>query len=340
MKYALWNNKGGVGKTFLSFVLATEYAHNHPDAHVVVIDMCPQANVSEILLGGNGAGTDTLSNLIDKRQTIGGYFDQRISSPHSKTGAELGVLTSVHDYNKDIPANLSLVAGDPSLELQAQTINTLSVLQLPQDAWKKVHSWVVDIQDAAQSHHKGRDVVFFIDCNPSFSSYTEQAIIAANRLIIPCTPDGSSSRAIRNVCRLVYGRETPDAYKKASFAEKSKQFSIKLPVMHLTVLNRSTQYSKSPAKAFQAMLDQIRAVVRRTYEDDAQQEIFDGRPFEELFSDMPDAHTVAVVCSSLGLPLFKTKAGPKNLPGNQATSISPEPLDRYKQEIARIVGTL
>ena len=27
MRYAVWNNKGGVGKSFLSFVLATEISH-------------------------------------------------------------------------------------------------------------------------------------------------------------------------------------------------------------------------------------------------------------------------------------------------------------------------
>ena len=48
--YAFWNNKGGVGKSFLSFVAATEYARTYPDTDVYVIDLCPQANISEILL--------------------------------------------------------------------------------------------------------------------------------------------------------------------------------------------------------------------------------------------------------------------------------------------------
>ena len=51
-KYAIWNNKGGVGKTFLSFVLATEYAKSNPSTNVLIIDTCPQADVSQVLLGG------------------------------------------------------------------------------------------------------------------------------------------------------------------------------------------------------------------------------------------------------------------------------------------------
>lgn len=128
-RYAVWNNKGGVGKTFVTFVMASEYARAHSDNTVVVIDMCPQANVSEILLGGNGSGAKHLSNLLAKspRQTIGGYFDQRIASPHGKTGTETSFLTSAHTHNANLPKNLFLVAGDPSLELQAQAITRLQL---------------------------------------------------------------------------------------------------------------------------------------------------------------------------------------------------------------------
>ncbi|HCU24117.1 MAG TPA: ATPase, partial [Deltaproteobacteria bacterium] len=56
MRYAVWNNKGGVGKSFLSFVLSTELANSNPDKKIILVDMCPQANVSEIVLGGNGKG--------------------------------------------------------------------------------------------------------------------------------------------------------------------------------------------------------------------------------------------------------------------------------------------
>src|SRR5690348_860944 len=91
MRYAMWNNKGGVGKTFLSFVLATEIAQERK-IPVVLVDMCPQANLSEIVLGGSGIGSDRLDKLIKERKTVGGYFDSRISSPHSRTGKETEFL--------------------------------------------------------------------------------------------------------------------------------------------------------------------------------------------------------------------------------------------------------
>jgi chromosome partitioning protein len=84
MRYAVWNNKGGVGKSFLSFILSTEIA-NITKGPVLAVDMCPQANLSEIMLGGNGVGADRLELLIKERKTVGGYFDTRIESPHGRT---------------------------------------------------------------------------------------------------------------------------------------------------------------------------------------------------------------------------------------------------------------
>lgn len=64
MIYGVWNNKGGVGKTFLSFILGAEYAKLNKDKHVILVDMCPQANLSEIVLGGNGKGESNLEKIL------------------------------------------------------------------------------------------------------------------------------------------------------------------------------------------------------------------------------------------------------------------------------------
>ena len=108
MRYAIWNNKGGVGKSFLTFVFASEYAAANPDKVVYVIDMCPQANVSEIFLGGNGNGAIALAELLNgrQRQTIGGYFDSRLEQPHRPTGSEANFSIQAHNLNERIPRKI------------------------------------------------------------------------------------------------------------------------------------------------------------------------------------------------------------------------------------------
>lgn len=55
------NNKGGTGKTTLAFQTLSEYARQNSDKKILVIDVCPQANLSELLLGGlNQGGSDVL----------------------------------------------------------------------------------------------------------------------------------------------------------------------------------------------------------------------------------------------------------------------------------------
>ena len=54
--YAVWNNKGGVGKSTICYHVAARYAEENPNQKVLVIDLCPQANVSMMLLGGGNDG--------------------------------------------------------------------------------------------------------------------------------------------------------------------------------------------------------------------------------------------------------------------------------------------
>lgn len=336
-RYAIWNNKGGVGKTFLSFVIAVEYAEQHPDRQVIVIDMCPQANVSEIILGGNGNGAAELDKLLKSptRRTVGGYFDQRINQPHAKTGTESSFVTAAYKLNVKLPGNLFMVAGDPSLEVQTQAINQIAGQSLPSAAWANVHRWLVDLIDGIAVQQS--DPVFFIDCNPSFSAYTEIALLASNRIIVPCTADGSSARAIDNIGQLLYGIGLPQAYAGASFSALAAKHTMPLPSIHVVPLNRSTQYDKKASKAFTAMYTEIQKRVDSLRK--AMPQYFSMPSGQQSFLDVPDAHSVSVVVSHEGVPISRVQLGAHDVHG-VTCQVNPEPLERYKKAVATLVGVL
>ena len=341
-KYAIWNNKGGVGKTFLSFVIATEYARQNPQKQVILIDMCPQANLSEIALGGNSKGAAVLNQIlkaknIHRRKTIGGYFDARLLQPHSITGAETHFLTELSKYNDQLPSNIWLIVGDPSLELQAQAISQIAVQSLPSDTWRNVHSWLIDLTEAIKVQHP--ESAFFIDCNPSFSTYTELAILAANRLIVPCSADGSSARAIDNLAQLLFGIELPQDYQSSNFSHMAEKYQLTVPSIHLVPLNRSTQYGSKSSRAFAAMYGQVKERARALLEKAPHRCSLPLQQQERLFCDMPDAHTIAVVISHHGLPLCKIKAGRYDVHG-KATQVNGEPLERYQKALKGLVELL
>jgi cellulose biosynthesis protein BcsQ len=331
MKYAIWNNKGGVGKTFLSFVLATEIAHAR-GCPVILVDMCPQANLSEIVLGGNGIGSERLDQLIRERKTIGGYFDTRINSPHAPTGNETDYLLDARLINENLPAGVYLVAGDPSLELQAQVINQISGQTLPVDSWKNVHRWLYDLVSACKRRLGEEQTIVFVDCNPSFSAYTELSMMAVDALILPCSSDGSSARAIDNAGALLYGVATGADYGAANFARRADQFEMDLPSIHSVVLNRSTQYNKKASRAFEAMFQEIKRRVA-ALQAAAPAYFGDHGPY---FADVPDSHSVAIVCSHLGKPLYALTQGRYNVHETE-TQVNTEPLDRYKKAVADFI---
>src|ERR1700730_4777296 len=88
-----------------------------------VIDLCPQANASSMLLGGITKGEEHLVAIASSnpRRSIAGYINQRVRSPSPKVGA--GYASHVHKLNKAIRENLYLVVGDEELEVQTSRVS-------------------------------------------------------------------------------------------------------------------------------------------------------------------------------------------------------------------------
>src|SRR6185437_3577912 len=113
-------------------------------------------------------------------------------------------LRRVRDINPNISDNLYIICGDEELEMQASRIQ-LACAAGPNNAWQLVHTWIRNLTDDIRRSWNQDEITVFLDCNPSFTIYTELAISAADRLIIPFSADGSSKRAVRSVLALVYG---------------------------------------------------------------------------------------------------------------------------------------
>jgi chromosome partitioning protein len=153
-----------VGKSYLTFQIASEYARTHSRQKVLVIDLCPQANASSMLLGGIIEGEEHLNTFASSapRRTIAGYMDERIRSPYvsPKIGGR-------YPFNGAVPSNLFLVVGDEALEVQASRVAN-ATNPGPTDAWRIVHGWISDLIAEVRLSWNVEDSAVFIDCNPSF----------------------------------------------------------------------------------------------------------------------------------------------------------------------------
>jgi len=132
--YAVWNNRGGSGKTNLTYHLAIKYAYRNPDKTVLVVDMCPQADLSHaflgkirfirsfyviFILGDDEEGHDYVSQIgslkkdpmiLDGQQriprTISGYLDIYTSVGLPNNVDPRTFLFNVSKFNNQLPRNV------------------------------------------------------------------------------------------------------------------------------------------------------------------------------------------------------------------------------------------
>lgn len=348
--YAVWNNKGGVGKSYLTFQVASEYARMHPDRRVLVLDLCPQANSSSMLLGGIVEGEEHLNRIhaTAPRLTIAGYVEDRILSPYvnPRTGARYA--TNVHPLNPHIPTNLYLVVGDEQLEIQSSRVSA-ATNPGPQDAWRIVHAWVSDlVRDIVESWNGAAHTVF-IDCNPSFTIYTELALSAADRLIVPFSADGSSKRAVRAVLALLYGLTRQAGQQQSEFYLNSQRYRMSVPNLYMYVGNRLTQSSQTSAAAFKSVVNEIGEEIHRVWQTNSglfalhpagSPPPIGRRAFKEMFQyEVNDANTASVVSSACGIPISGLAAGPRDVLGKRVM-VNQTQLDKQVPNIQSLAAAI
>lgn len=350
--YAVWNNKGGVGKSYLTFQIASEYARTHPHEKVLVVDLCPQANASSMLLGGIIEGEHQLDNIAltsaSRRRTIAGYIEERILSPYMSPNVGASYMTHVRPLNHAIPSNLYLVVGDEELEIQASRVAN-ATSPGPADAWRIVHLWISDLISDIRNSWDVTNSTVFIDCNPSFTIYTELAMSAADNLIIPFSADGSSKRAVKAVLALLYGITRIPGAPQSQFYLESQRFRMSVPRIYAYVGNRLTQMNYSAAGAFKTVVNEIGKEIWNVWKNNPN--LFaihpagadvpsSAREFRRMFqAEINDANTASVVSGALGIPIMALHSGTKDLAG-KSIMVNQSQLDKQKPNLSEFVSTI
>ena len=167
-KVALINMKGGVGKSTLAANLAWEMATWPWHKSVLVIDIDPQFNCSQYLMGVQrmeqtiSAGHPTVWDIFEQYTTVPG----RRSAPINASTAVIDIFTSRNGGRIDlIPSRIEL-----SLTLR----NPAGKEQL-------LHQAIDQIEHLYD--------LIVIDCAPTESVLTRSAYFAADYLLIPVRPE-------------------------------------------------------------------------------------------------------------------------------------------------------
>ena len=243
--YGIWNNKGGVGKSTITFHVAARYAEKHPEQNVLVIDLCPQSNVSMMLLGGGNKGESAVLEYCTMAipRTVVGYLSNVLAGgPGAPLPNPIDYVVQAQTRNSNLTPNLFLLCGDGNLEPMAPAISGAAAAPAltPQaQPWSWVHLVFRKVIDDLVNRQSEKDWMVFVDTNPSFSIYTELAMCAVERLITPVNADDSSRVATNAMFILLHGQNPPHpVYGSWTFASRAHQYGTRIPQIHLIVGNR------------------------------------------------------------------------------------------------------
>lgn len=344
--YVMWNNKGGVGKSTITFHIASVYAELNPEKDVIVVDMCPQANSSSMLMGGGKNSEKKLQELISQEepQSIVGYLTEATLSGDAEL---LKYITKLNTVNPNLTENIYLVAGDGNLELIAPLLSEradATPLSAKDDPWVKIHSIVRNL--TRKTINEDRKCVYFIDTNPSFSIYTQIAIVGGDSLLVPINADDSSIFAITGLFNLIWGTsiEHP-VYGKYTFASKAKAHNLQLPKITYLLGNRFTQ-KKGAAHAFKALSNEA---LNKMYEEFIKNpdkfetpafSISNINNFERNYSiELRDFNSAGVVAANQGLPLSKMDKHTYEVYG-EIIQVAKDQRELCKETIENLVNKL
>ncbi|MFA6197295.1 MAG: ParA family protein [Sulfurimonas sp.] len=344
--YVIWNNKGGVGKSTITFHIASVYAENNPERDVIVVDMCPQANSSSMLMGGGKKSELELQGLLtkDEPKSIVGY----ITKATLKGNAEINnYITKLSDINKNLTDNIYLISGDGNLELIAPLLSTRAnaiPLSAEDNPWIEIHSIIKNLTKKRLTTE--RACTYFIDTNPSFAIYTELAIAGGEKLLVPINADDSSIFAITGLFNLIWGASSVHpVYGNYTFAAHAKKYNLELPKITFLLGNRFTQ-KVGAAHAFKALSNEAIEKMYSEFQRNSDRFVDTGNKidskleFENSYSiELRDFNSAGVVAANQGIPLSKMDKNVYEVYGEQI-QVARTQRDLCKSAIENLVNKL
>ncbi|ENM3908800.1 AAA family ATPase [Vibrio cholerae] len=209
--YVLWANKGGIGKSTLTFQLANTYAREHPSEKVIVIDLSPQCDVSRMVLGGGHFdGESKILEIMkhDDRKTVFQYL--RHCARDVPTGFGWPSITDfIVEPNTirseeciKLPENLKLICGDFDLERITSIIEQMpesegrgGFVESGSHYSKQLLSRTFLKKAVSDLESEFDNVTIFIDTDPYYSVITtHMGLLAADKWITAYSPSSQASQ--------------------------------------------------------------------------------------------------------------------------------------------------
>lgn len=235
----VWSCEGGVGKSTITYNMATQYAKNNANRDVIVVDMCSQATVSRMLIGG-AISEDELHKMLawnNDTKTIVNYITDSITCSNMTDLIEYAVKAD--KYEQNIAKNLYLIVGDSNIDVISPFISyraNFRPLTKADNMWRRIFTIIRGLTNKVID---GRPCTYFVDANTSFGIPTQLAILSCDDIIVPVNNDMKTIFTLKRLFNLIWGPEIKHPiYGNHTFS--SKVDNIDLPKIAQLVYNRES----------------------------------------------------------------------------------------------------
>ena len=249
---AFFNNKGGVGKTSLVYQLAWMYADM--GIRVVAADLDPQANLTTAFIGDDrleelwpeNSHPDTIFGCI--QPLLKGTGD--ISTPH---------LEAIEDALILLIGDLDLSAFEDELSAQWP-----GCMDGKERSFRVISSFSRVLQLAADEHNAS---IILMDLGPNLGSINRAALIAADYVVVPLSPDLYSLQGLRNLGPTLrrWRQEWEERLGKNPVDSLSLPAGKMEPIGYV-IMQHSVRLDR-PVKAYQRWIERIPATYREAVLD-------------------------------------------------------------------------
>jgi chromosome partitioning protein len=239
---AFFNNKGGVGKTSLVYHLAWMY--RDLGLNVLAADFDPQANLTSAFL--DEEQLEDIWLAADQPNTVFRCFQPLIRGIGDISDPTLSVIEE----------GLLLLNGDLQLSSFEDDLSAEwpGCLDRKERSFRVISSFWRLLQQAAYQHQSS---VVLMDLGPNLGAINRSALIAADYVVVPLSPDLFSLQGLKNVGPTLrrWREEWQERTSKNPASELKVPPGTMQPIGYI-ILNHAVRLDR-PVKAFQRWIERI-----------------------------------------------------------------------------------
>ncbi len=250
---ALFNHKGGVGKTTMTFNLGWMLAEK--GKKVIIVDCDPQCNLTGMVLGFKDAkrfeSMYKSVGVTNIREGLAPAFESRPALIEPVNCETIDGRSDMHL----LPGHIGLAEYEVTLGIAQELSGSLVTLQNLPGSLHYLFSKTADKYNA--------DFIL-VDMSPSLGPINQNLLMMSDYFIVPMFPDYFSAMATESLASILpkWAVWAKQAKKSTLLQEAIYPFPDKHPKFLGTIIQNYRIMAKSPAAAFRKWIEEIKIGVK------------------------------------------------------------------------------